>query len=249
MSFFPTLLYVDDLMIKSKFFQAGIATPPISAGGCPRCYDFRHERKQAGGTGIVNSAETYPAKPSTVQLDGNDNQDFFLYSSAKTSLFGSADIRFVYLNRSMKTISTRTDHRTAHLVEPCPCGLIAPKTQNTLDVHSTGSILLAGNKPHCVKPGTEGLSCAFEDRSSRYGCLAIAGTAVKQAARRIIWNIIALAFWTDKAIRPTQPQNIFLARILIWKAVVKFLHGPWVVNPWDWVSGGLHAGMLQASRT
>ena len=110
-------------------------------------------------------------------------------------------------------------------MQPCPRRLVASQPQESLNRQSAGSVLLVGDMPHRPEPEQQRKSAAIKDRPRRHRRLSPTPPAKPQPSAHLP-RARAATPGTSKAIRPSQPFQILLARLLCRKSSLKLHQRP-----------------------
>src|SRR5262249_15130944 len=136
-----------------------------------------YERQNAVGRGIADSCESDPAHSLVADLDRDHDERLLPDVPLAAAFFDTAEEELVDLDRSNQLVATRTHHRPAQLVEPCPRRAVAAEAENPLQSLSTGSVLLARHPPDRAEPESERKASVLEDGPGRDRGLVAALTA------------------------------------------------------------------------
>ena len=110
-----------------------IGLPTVRQDRAARQYGSFYRVAKRCGRSVCNALQTDPPNPGAQSLCRNDDQRLTFRSPPPLSAGFSANIDLVEFNTSSKTVPPRSDHGPAQLVQPVPSGVIAPKTQLTLN--------------------------------------------------------------------------------------------------------------------
>jgi len=215
--------------------DAVVAEPAIGTDDGTGFDRVADERRQAGGRHIRYTAQPHsPESLWRMDLDSDGDDGLLVRFTPANTSFLTTDIRFIYFYFAAETISPGANHGTSHLVEPSPGCLIASEPDSTLETERVPTEFLARYIPHCLEPSTKRLSCAFENRSCRNGCLTIARRAV-HLLPRCKPGLTSSASRTDKPSGPSELFEISDTCSVRGKPLIEFLECTWVVHPAHWM--------------
>jgi len=207
-----------DLMNVAQMLQPIVSAPVVdphhAAGFNGLCYC----RPQAPGRCVFHTLQ--PDSPHTlpILLCRNDYQCFSLCPTASFSRFLSTDICLVNLDGAGEPISPWPDHSPGQLMQPCPGGFIATRSENSLHSARTGAVLLAGHPPDGSKPQDQWFSRPFKDGSGNDRGLIITRTTAYQTITRMP-SFSVRAARASETIRPPQLIQICSAGLLSRKSL------------------------------
>src|SRR5271157_4376268 len=230
----------DDFVLVASLRQAGIAAPSVRVDYTAGHHGLLDEGDEAIPGHILDTSQsdTADSAPGLFRRYRNDGFGFGL--SPADAHFSSADIDLVDFDSSDEAIPTRTDHRSAQLVEPCPGCLIASQAEYPLQAQGAHTVLLAGHEPHCEEPRPQRFTRVLKYRAGSQRRASITDPAPQQSVRHNPRFPDLLAMRADKAIWPSQAANIVPACCIITELLFHLLERPRIVYPRDRISIGFH---------
>ena len=193
---------------------------------------FLHKGDQTFCRGIRYPPHPDPSDAFPILLSSHNNQSLILCLTAPDASLRTAEIGFVHLHSARQPVSSRSHHRPPQLMQPSPSGLVAPQAEDALQAQSTPSALLAGHEPHRLKPGSQRLPRAFENRSCDRRGLPLTSGASEHAPRGHP-GTPSVTRWALEAVRPPKPSKIGGARRLRRKPLVELLNCPRIIHSAD----------------
>jgi hypothetical protein len=116
-----------------------------------------HELLEAFRADIGDASESHSHEPHQhVDLHGDDYDGFLFGMPAVCTFLQTANIRLIHLHKTAQSFATGPNQRPSHLVEPCPCRLIAAKPLDPLKPQRTATKLLVAYVPHRTELQTKG---------------------------------------------------------------------------------------------
>lgn len=210
--------------------EARIAFLPVGVNGRARLYGLSKDGQQAFGGDILDAFPSNAPDRSTVFFRRDHDDGLVLDLATPLTLFRAANIGFIDFNLTGKSITTRSYHGPAQLVQPRPSRFVATQAQCALQTQGAHAILLAGDKPHREKPRAQRLAGVLEHSTGRQRRAAVASPASKHAARRhprLPSNPTTLA---NESVRPAQAPDIVAALGLGPEPVVHFIERARVID-------------------
>src|SRR5439155_1179233 len=191
------------------------------------------ERLQTVGGRIGHP--THPHAPETAPsdlFDGDCDEDLVARLPSAHAGFRSAPVGLVHFDAPREPVPSRTDHGASQLVQPGPCGHIAPQAEALLQLKSARAGFLAGDPPHRAKPLRQRLPRILKNRPRRHRGLATTSGTLEPS----LPNGPALAMSAARAaksLRPPETDQVLATRRLGREAPFEFreisgiiLHGP-----------------------
>ena len=159
-----------DLMKVTQCFDPGVASPAVGVddrSGLDACSD---EPLEVGSGSSVDPLHANATDPGAVLLSGNRNKGFARRSSATNAApalgFVTTHVGLIDLDPSRQAFPLRADHGSPQLVQPSPCRLVTPKTQDAFEAEGAHTRLLARHPPHRSEPHQKRLAGSLEERTS-----------------------------------------------------------------------------------
>lgn len=213
----------------SQFSQFAISRPVVRLDHAARRNHILYKSTQAIRRGIHYLGQANSSKfLGGFVFNGNRHQCFSFGSSPLFSRLSTAYIRFIHLHAARQLIPARSHHGPSQSMEPLPGGLVTAQAQHPLQTQSIGTIFLAGNVPHGPKPKGQRFMGPMEDCPCGDRGLSATLLTMPQPSFRLP-SVLALAFWTNKTIRPTKHGQVFQAGRLRSKSFFKFCQGPGII--------------------
>ncbi len=210
-----------DLMNIPFHFNSRVTLPAVGMNNAPRLNGLSHKGMQTLRRGIRNPFHpNSPDSPSNL-FCSNHYQRLFLHLPPTDTLFQAAQIGFVHLDLTRKSVTSRSYHSPSQLMEPSPCSLIAAQSKNSLQSQRTGTIFLTGYPPYRSKPHSQWLMGVLKDSPSYHRCPVTAFSTLEESSP--YWpSFLVAATWATEAFRPTQLKKIVSARFFRRKSSFKF---------------------------
>jgi hypothetical protein len=229
---FLVSLEKNDLMAVTSPFQWIVAQPCIRAYDAAAFDGFFYKRNQTVCRGIGHGAHSDPANSFSIFLSSNYDQCLPPHLPAPDTLFWATKIGFVNLDSSSKSVAPRSNHCAPQFMQPSPCRLVTPQTQDALEPKRISTGFLARHKPHSLKPCAQRLPCSLKDCACSARCLSLAARASQKASGGRP-SLISTTSRATKAVRPPKAPQIISARFVGSKPAVKFLNSPRIIHPAD----------------
>lgn len=208
--------------------QARVALPAVGVDRTSGLDAILDERVQAGGRGVFYHSHPNPPNAWTIDLGGNDYENFTLGLPACDTLFQSTDHGFIHFDPALQPVPIRPDHRASQLMQPRPASFLTTQPQDALQPKSTGSVLLTRHIPHRAEPRHQRLPRVLENCACRRRGLSPARTALEQSGTNHD-SLRPLTMRTSKAIWPPNTHQICSAPVLGRKPLFELLDGSRVI--------------------
>jgi hypothetical protein len=235
MSWITTFRKIDLFVPIAVLLQRIVSTPAISKYFGTWLDRIADERDQTASSSIRYALHSRSTESFWLMYFHSNHHDRFSSGSATAfaTVFFSSNQGFIYFDITAKTFTPWSHHSTAHLMEPTPSSLVAPKAKNTLKAQCITPKFLTCYVPHRLKPQLERLPCSLKYRPGNCGYSALASGATNHPRFRTP-AFVSLACRTDKTIRPTKPLEIIDACFLCGEPFVEFLQSSGVVYSANW---------------
>ena len=135
---------------------------------------------------------------------------------------------FIDLDTPTQAIASWSYHGPTKFVEPGPSGRVTPQSQEVLDAHGTGAVLLSDDVPDGSEPQNQRLMRILKDRACRDGGL-IPTPPANQTATSGSPRLRGAAAWADKPLWPTKPEQVVAARLLSRETLLQLDDRPRVI--------------------
>lgn len=161
----------NDFMLISFCLKSIVSEPAVCSNVGARLHHLFKRLFNGGGRGIGNNAQADATNASAIFLSCDQNQGLSLGSASTFSGSFAANHGFIHLDGPGKSISSRANHGPAKFVQPCPCGLIAAKSQNSLNAKGADAIFLTGDIPDSTEPQRQRKPRTLKNGSGSHGRL------------------------------------------------------------------------------
>lgn len=237
-----------NVMLVACSREARIAFPPVGVNCRARLHGLSNEVQKAFGGNILDAFQPDAPDCATVFLCRDHDDGLFLNLAAPLALFRAANVGFIDFNLAGKSITSRSDHGPAQLVQPRPSRFVAAQAKCSLQTQGAHAILLAGYEPHREKPRTQRLVGVLEYCTSRQRRTAVAIFASKHPARRHPGLPSNPATLANETVRPAQAPDVVAALCLGPKPIVHFIERARVIDARGRACI-FHGKKISASRT
>ncbi len=200
--------------------EALVSTQSICSDNAARFNRFGDEAVQAGSGQIGDARQTDAADASSVFLGRHYDYGLVCRPSPNNPFFFAAPVSVVYLDCSPQSIAAGANHSPAKFVQPRPRGQVAAKAKHLLETHRACAVLLTGDMPNRSEPHPQRLSRILKNSPGRHRPLMPA-RPTDQAAPRSRPASAAAATGTNKAVRPSELEQVAPTGILSRKSVLK----------------------------
>src|SRR3990172_3466428 len=204
--------------------KARIRRQAVGDDHASRFHGLLDESDETVRGGIPDSLKPDTADGGIPDLGSHSYKGLVTHVASPPTFLDAPHEGFVHLYLAPQTITPRTDHRPAKLVEPCPRCRVTAQSQNPLQPKGTGPILLTAHPPHHLEPEPEGLSGPVEDCARRHGRLVFALLAMHQPSLGQP-GVPRLASRAPIPRWPAEADQVFAAQLLAGEPSVKLFHG------------------------